>query len=188
MFCWFFKFMISHVQDGGGSPSGITQKHIRRCADCRQFFNTCYSLGECLTREAAVSNKRLSGRLSEHILSAIHNQGTEIRKVQMKFWIPAAAACLALIVLIGSLLLLTRRDDSRDDIQPGQLQMTVAIQELRKVYDQVGRDIPANWPRMIEKPLASEYERLANDTQSAVRFLVACVNVDIADAEGGALN
>ncbi len=85
MFCCFYKFMISHVQDKGNSPSGIIQKHISHCTDCRQFLNACRSLGECLTRQAAVSNKRLSGKLSKRILSAIHNQRTEIRKVRMKF-------------------------------------------------------------------------------------------------------
>jgi hypothetical protein len=188
MFCWFYKFMISHVQDKGSLPSGITQKHIRHCTDCRQFLNTCRSLGKSLTRQAAVSNKRLSGRLSKHILSVINNQETRIHKMRMKFWITSAAACLAFIVLIGALLLLTRRDNGRGDIQPGRHQMGVAIQELRNIYDQVGRDLPATWPQLIERPLAGEYERLANDTQSAVRFLVACVDVDIADAEGKSLN
>ena len=184
MLCWFFRFMISQTVDKDSRPSGITQKHIRYCADCHQFYKSCQSLGERLTREAEISNDRISSRLSEQILSSIHNRGTKIRKVRIKFWIPAAAACLALAVLIGALLLATRRDDGRDDIQPPQLQTTVAIQELRKVYDQVGWDLPAAWPQVIEKPLASEFENLAGDTRSAVQFLVACVNVDIADAKG----
>ena len=187
MFCWFYKFMISHVQDRESSPSGLTKKHICHCPDCHQFFNTSRSLGECLTRQAAVSNKRLSGRLSKHILSAVHNQGTEIRKVRIKFWIPAAAACLALVILIGSLLLVLKRN-SQNNIPPGRPQMGVAIQELRNIYEQVGRDLPATWPQLIERPLAGEYERLANDTQSAVRFLVACVDVDIARIDSGKLN
>ncbi len=180
--------MISHVQDKGNSPSGIIQKHISHCTDCRQFLNACRSLGECLTRQAAVSNKRLSGKLSKRILSAIHNQRTEIRKVRMKFWIPAAAACLAFILLIGELMLLTKRNNNRDNIQPDRSQMTIAFQELRKVYGQVGRDLPATWPQLIERPLAGEYEKLANDTQSAVRFLAACVDVDITRIDRGTLN
>jgi hypothetical protein len=106
----------------------------------------------------------------------------------MKFWVPAVAACLALIVIIGALLLFTRLDDGRTNIHPPGDEMTVAIRELMKVYDQVGRDLPATWPRMIERPLAGEYERITNDTQSAVRFLVACVDVDIARIDRGKLN
>jgi hypothetical protein len=188
MFCWFFKFMISHVQDKGGSPSRITEKHILHCSDCRRFFNTCRSLNKRLTQEAAVLNKRLPKRMSQHILSAINDQGTRIHKVRINFWMSAAAACLALIVIVGALLLFARRDDGRNNIQSPGSQMDVAIQELRKVYDQVGRDLPATWPQLIERPLAGEYEKLTNDTQSAVRFLAACVNVDIARVDRGTLN
>lgn len=188
MFCWFYKFMISHVQDKDSSPSGIIQKHISHCTDCRQFLNTCRSLGESLTRQASVSNRRLPRRLSENILSAIPNQRIQTHQVRMKFWVQAAAACLALIFLIGALLLFARRDDGRNNVPSGGDQMEVAIQELWKVYDQVGRDLPATWPQLIERPLAGEYQRLANDTQSAVRFLVACVDVDIARIDRGKLN
>lgn len=188
MFCWFFKFMISHVQDTSGSPSGVTEKHILHCAGCRQFLNTCRSLDKRLTQEVAVLNKRLPKRMSQHILSVINNQGIRIHKVRINFWMSAAAACLVLIILTGALLLLTKQNNNRNKIQPGLPQMGIAIQELRKVYDQVGRDLPAAWPRMIERPLAGEYERLTNDTQSAVRFLAACINVDVARVDRGTLN
>jgi len=102
-------------------------------------------------------------------------------------WTAAAAACLALIVLIGALLLVMQRN-GRDIAQPKQPQMAVAIQELRTLYKQVGQDLPLTWPEVFEKPLAGEFKSLTNDTQSAVRFLVACVTVDIADTEGKSLN
>ena len=178
MFCWLFRFLISHVVDGDNQPSGITGKHIRYCADCRQFYNTCLSLGERLTREAAISNDRTSRPLNEQILSAMSGRRTEKHKVGVKFWISAAAACLALAVLIGASLLVAQRDD-RNNGQPDGSQMAAGIQELRAVYQQVGQDIPKTWPAVIEKPLASELDSLANDTESAVRFLVACVAVDI---------
>lgn len=187
MFCWFFRFLISHAVDGDNQPSPITEKHIRYCADCRQFYNTCLSLGERLTREATISNDRTSGRLNEHILMAIPGQRTEAHKVGMKLWTAAAVACVALIVLIGALLLVTQRK-GRDNAQPNQTQMAVAIQELRAVYEQVGQDLTTTWPAVIEEPLASELDSLANDTESAVRFLVACVAVDIADAKGKSVN
>jgi hypothetical protein len=105
----------------------------------------------------------------------------------MKLWTAAAAACLALIVLIGASLLVMKRN-GRNNIQPNPAQMSVAIQELRSVYEQVGQDLPITWPQVIEEPLANEFENLANDTESAVRFLVACVAVDITDVKGRPLN
>lgn len=186
MFCWFYKFMISHTLDNGNRPSGITEKHICHCADCRQFYKTSQSLGESLILDAAISNTRTSKRLSERILRAIPDQRTETHKVGTKLWASAAAACLALIVLIGALLLVAQRN-GRDDVLPSQTQMALAIRELRAVYKQVGQDLPT-WPDVIEEPLTSELESLSDDTESAVRFLVACVVVDIANSEGGPLN
>jgi hypothetical protein len=105
----------------------------------------------------------------------------------MKLWIAATAACVALIVLTSASLIVMKPNDP-NIVQPNQDQMTVAIQELRSVYRQVGQDLPITWPQVIEEPLANEFENLANDTESAVRFLVACVAVDIADIKGGPLN
>jgi len=105
----------------------------------------------------------------------------------MKLWIAAAAACVALIIVTGASLIVMNRDD-RKNVPPDPQQMTIAIQELRSVYWKVGRDLPTTWPRVIEEPLASEFKSLTNDTQSAVRFLVACVAVDIADTKGRAVN
>ncbi len=187
MVCWLFRMMISHTADKDNQPSGIMQEHMCNCTDCREFYKTCQSLGERLTREALISNSRTSSRLNDHILNAIPTRRTETQKVGMKLWIAAAAACLALIVLAGASLMVMK-PNGQNNIQPNPAQMTVAIQELRTVYRQVGQDLPIAWPRVIEEPLANEFENLANDTESAVRFLVACVAVDIADVEGGSLN
>jgi predicted anti-sigma-YlaC factor YlaD len=179
--------MISHTQDGDNPPSPITQKHIRHCADCRRFYKTCQSLGERLKREAAISNKRLTGRLSERILSAMAGRRMEKQNKAVKFWIPAAAACMALIVLIGAMLLVLK-PNGNNNAQPSQDEMSDAIEQLRSVYKRVGQDLPVTWPGVIEEPLANELESLTNDTQSAVRFLVACVDVDVARLDSGTLN
>jgi hypothetical protein len=179
--------MISHTADNDNQPSDIIQEHMCNCADCRDFYHTCQSLGERLTREALISNARTSSRLNDHILNAIPNQRIETKKVGRKLWIAAVAACLALIILTSASLLVIK-PNGPNIVQPGQNQMTVAIQELRSVYTQVGRDLTVTWPQVIEEPLANEFENLANDTESAVRFLVACVAVDIADARGRPMN
>ena len=187
MVCWLFRMMISHTADKDNQPSDIIQEHMFNCADCTEFYKTCQSLGERLTREALISNSRTSSRLNDHILNAIPSRRTETHKVGMKLWTAAAAACLALIVLVGASLLAMKRN-GQNNAQPSQVQMAVAIQELRTLYKQVGQDLPLTWPGVIEEPLANEFENLTNDTQSAVRFLVACVTVDVADTEGKSLN
>ena len=187
MVCWLFRLMISHSADNDNRPSGIIREHISHCADCRDFYNTCQSLGESLTRQALISNSPTPRRLKENILNAIPSQLTKTHKVVRKLWIAAAAACIALFILTA-VSLIVMKQDGRKNVPPDPRQMTLAIQELRSVYWKVGRDLPTSWPRVIEKPLASEFHNLANDTESAVRFLVACVAVDIADTKGRAVN
>jgi hypothetical protein len=187
MVCWLFRLMISHTADKDEQPSDLIREHMCNCRDCSQFYKTCQSLGECLTREALISKSPTPRRLKENILNAIPSQRTKTHKVVIELWIAAAAACLALIIVTAASLIVMNQD-GRKDVPPDPQQMNLAIQGLRSVYKQVGRDLPINWPQVIEKPLACEYERLANDTQSAVRFLVACVDVDIARLDRGTLN
>ena len=187
MFCWLFRLMISHSADNDNRPSGIVREHISHCADCSQFYQICRALAESLTRQASISNSPTPRRLKENILNAIPSQRTKTHKVVMKLWIAAAAACVALFILTAVSLIVMKQDD-RKNVPPDPQQMNLAIQELRSVYWKVGRDLPTTWPRVIEEPLASEFKSLTNDTQSAVRFLVACVAVDIADTKGRAVN
>ena len=170
MFCWFFRLMISHSVDADTQPSPITGKHIRHCADCCQFYNTCLSLGECLTREATVSKPWVSKHPPEHILAAMPRRRTETHRLRLKLRPMIAAACVALLILTAVFFLLERRDER------GVTQYSRPLEELRNL---VGQDFTKAWPQLIERPLADELENLTDNTESAVRFLVACVAVDI---------
>ena len=182
MFCWFFKLMISHAADGDNNPSGRMQKHIRHCAACREFSKICQSLGEGLRREAAISNTDVSKRLSKRIFNAVTIRQTKTYKVGTRWRFALAAACIALIVIIGALFVASRRDNQGGS-QPYENQMADAIQELRAAYGLAGKDLPAAWPGVLEGAMAIEFESLANDTESAARFLFACVAVDISDVQ-----
>ena len=92
-----------------------------------------------------------------------------------------AAACVALIVLTGVLFLAVRRN-GQDTNPSGRVEPVAALRAL------VGENFPAGWPKLIEEPLAGELNNLADDTESALRFLVACVAVDITDTENKSMN
>jgi len=191
MFCSIFRLMISHAADGDGRLSGTTEKHIRHCASCREFYKTCLSLGEGLTREAAISNEEISERLSNRILTAMHHRRTEAYKVGVKLWPTVAAACVGLIVLTGALLLLRQPEKQ----QPNQYEQAAkVIRDIVVSADNlaggslVKEQFPAGWPGLIQEPLANELNNLADDTESALRFLVACVAVDISGTEGKSVN
>ena len=170
MFCWLFKLMISHAVDGDGKLSGTTQKHIGRCAGCREFYQSCLSLAQGLTREAAISNSDVSEQLSGRILTAVSGQETKEYKVTVKLWPIVTAACLALAVLIGALYLVPGGGEDVAESDP--------VMAYRKLAEDV---LGPSLSELIKKPLTDDYDNIAEDTASAVRFLVACVNVDIAD-------
>jgi len=181
MFCWLFRLMISHAADGDSRLSETTEKHIRHCASCREFYETCLSLGQGLTREAAISNEEVSERLSARVLKGTSRRRTDTYSVRLRMRPMVAAACVALIVLMGVLFLAARRD-GQDTGQPGRVEPVAALRAL------VGENFPAGWPGLIKEPLANELNNLTNDTESALRFLVACVAVDISSAEGKSVN
>jgi hypothetical protein len=166
--------MISHSVDGNNQLSGTTQKHTGRCADCREFYQNCLSLAESLTREATISNREISKRLSSRILTALSGQETKDYKVTFKLRPIVTAACLVLAVLIGAYFLIPSRDD-RDITESDPV---AAFRRLAK------EEFAPTWSEFIERPLlAGELNNITEDTESAVRFLVACVTVDIADID-----
>jgi hypothetical protein len=97
-----------------------------------------------------------------------------------------AAACVALIALTGVVLLLRQPEKQ----QPNQYEQAVkVVRDIVESADNltggslVKEQFPAGLTGLIEEPLAGEINNLANDTESALRFLVACVTVDIPNTE-----
>lgn len=180
MFCWFFRLMISHAADGNNRLSARTQNHIRRCAGCREFHEACLSLGEGLRREAPLPDEQFSRRLHERIVSAVPGQRPETYKLVIK-WRPviAAAACIAVLASIG-ILFLTRSEKVPDSNRYAE--------GKKIIYDLVGEELLEAWPESVESPLADEVENLTRDTESAVRFLVACITVDPTETGNESIN
>ena len=176
MFCWFFRLRISGAMDGDGVLSRAAGKHIRHCANCQEFYNRCVSLADGLRSEAAVSNDGTSRRLSDHVLRAIRYRKVEAQKVSVRLRPAAVAACLALTVLVG-VLFLTKHHNNQVS---GPANSGTEIQVIRNLG---GGDFAGAWSGFVERPLASELENLENDTESAVRFLVTCVAVDVTSDE-----
>ncbi len=171
--------MISHASDVGKQLSGLTKKHVRVCAGCHHFYETCRSLAEDLKREAAiVGHERGREAFSGHILTVVTQRRCKTYKVRIKLWPIVTAASLSLIVLTSVLFLAGRNDDQAvsTSVDPNL--------PVRPLPNLASRNLPQAWPQLIEKPLASEIQNLVDDTESAVRFLVACVAVNLADLEG----
>lgn len=72
MFCRFFRMMISHAADADGALGHMTQRHIRRCHNCRRFCESCQTLGDALRAEATdlsrgceLLTERITGSLTD---------------------------------------------------------------------------------------------------------------------------
>jgi len=169
MFCWFYKLMISNAVDGAGGLSVAARRHIRRCTTCREFHQTCLSLGEGLRREVPIRNDQLSTRLGKRVMAVISDQSAETYKLPANWRPVIAAASIAVAVLVGVLFLASRQTEP-------------PVPEPRRVTEipsLTRYEIPtAAWAGLVSRPLAGEVKNLADDTESAVRFLVACVAVD----------
>lgn len=179
MFCGLFRLMISQAVDGDNELSGLTNKHIHHCSGCREFYQTCLSLAKGLKREAAIPCAEASEGLSTRILTAIPPRQIETYKVKVKLWPILTAACVGLIVLTEVLFLTGRRDERNTNNQ----QEIAKLPNIFTPYELLGsrlgeKNSQTAWSGLIERPLTSELDNLVVDTESAVRFLVACVAVD----------
>lgn len=178
MFCWLYRFMISNALDAGNKLSAATQKHIENCADCQGFRQMCLSLGEGLRHEAArrSGDEELPADFGRQVLAAVSTRGAETFKLTVKWARPAlAAACIAVAVLIG-VLFMSLSPNEHPVAEPARMD---------GLYNLMGDGhlrLRRTWAGLVEKPLAGEIENLAEGTESAVRFLVACVAVNPANA------
>ena len=175
--------MISHASDVGRHVSGLTKKHVRVCAGCHHFYETCQSLAKDLRHEAAtVSHEGACEALSGRILAAVTQRRRETYKVRIKLWPIVTAASVGLIVLMSVLFLAGRNDDQA--VPPSSPISSAPIM----LPNLASQNLPQAWPQLIEKPLAGEIQNLVDDTESAVRFLVACVAMNLPDTKSESLN
>jgi hypothetical protein len=173
MFCRFFRFMISIAADGDGELAGLTQRHVLRCAGCRDFHEICQSLGCGLRRDGAKPEVAtgMPEALGGRIMEAVAARKLEGYKLRIRFRVAAVAASVALILLGGALFLAAQRNAQG----PGRL-------DQGSISDVLGRlavdDASAEWSQVVETALAGEIRNLTYDAESAAEFLVACVAVD----------
>ena len=166
MFCWFYKLMISNALDNDNQLSRQTKKHVRKCPDCQQFYETCSYLGQELGQQVGLPNKDYSERLNEDILLSLSDKRPETIKSET-LWKPVLiAACLVVVFSIAILFVAKYFEKPVPDTRIPDVEVLIA-----------------QLPDSIESPLRIEFENLVSDTESAVRFLVTCVDVDIADSK-----
>lgn len=166
MLCWFFRLMISDAADRNRPPGPMTRRHLRRCEGCRQFLQDCRLLDVRLRADTA-GLKQLSGRLRGKTPASLGRASRRRHTVPVRLAV-ATAACIAGITMVGALVL-----PRTTEPHP---QPTKAIHAAAPAG--VDLDLATVWTNVVERPLAGEIGRLRTDTESGVRFLVACLSVN----------
>ena len=160
--CWLYRFMISHAADSDREPGERTRRHITGCAACRSFYEGWEAIRRGLQTQAGAP-KQTPQQVAERISRALAEPPRRRDPISTGVKL-AAAACLAIAAMIGVRAIMpTERPAPPTDRNVPTVDLT-------------GTDLKT-WTRLVERPLASEWENLASDTESGVRFVASCLNV-----------
>lgn len=169
MFCWIFRFIISNTVDAGNGLSNRTQKHVRTCKDCRSFYEACLSLDKGLRSEAADFDEDLPVHFARRVFDAASAGAEQAFEISVRWFRPALAAACVVVVASLAAILLTVNHEGPTVAEPRR------IDGISRLMDD-GR--PTAWAGLVRKPLSDELDNVTQGTESAVRFLVACVAVN----------
>lgn len=178
MFCWLFKLTISHVCDTGRPLWPITQKHLKRCNHCREFYKFCLSIAEELPAEADSLSRDFPTVLHQRIQHYISEINTDVTYTRIKAWSIGIAAVLTVIVLLSGITLFTNNHETQVFDNQNNPNIVSVTNDLEKLFASGIKWTQAD--SAIENPITTELQNLAASTRSAASFLLACVDVDIA--------
>ncbi|GEM_PF-3882583 len=172
MLCRIYKWFIDCCIDDDKPLGAFTAGHIRRCANCRGYYEaqskTADTLAEspisaCQPSESAVSRIMQSlpaekSRTKQSAPSAPHFRG----------WAVAAAAVV--LVAVGLFALIYSIDPTPQD------QPSVELTTPGEVEEQLRASLPLNDVRQYYA-LETELQNISEDARAAAAFLLDCTGI-----------
>jgi len=181
MLCWFYRWNISSTFDGDGSLSDRCRRHLLQCDRCREFFKSSIALGEQLSLEAALTCPDVPAQLRQRIALTVSSSNRKTLKPPFGVRRSVAAACVAAAVLMTALFAVTahRRGGGSDvEVAPA----SAMLQSIFYTNEMTVDNLPESVGGFVERPLAGQLETIAKQTESAVKFLIACTTVEMSGA------
>lgn len=177
MLCWFYRWKMSDLFDGDGSLSDRCRRHLLQCYRCREFFKTSIALGEQLSLEAALTCPDVPAQLCQRIALTVSSSNRKTPKPPFGIRRRVAAACVAAAVLMTALFTVTahRRNDSDLEVAPA----SAMLQSIFYTDEMTVDNLPESVGGFVERPLTGQLETIAKQTESAVKFLIACTTVEM---------
>jgi hypothetical protein len=183
MFCWLFKFTISH-HNAGKLLWPITQQHLKRCSDCRKFYNFCLLLDKELSAEEKDLSHDLPVALHERIMSGIKNINIQTSNTHSITWSAVVAAVLVFIILLSGIYSLSTNNVIKAPVNLNNADAVGVTKEPLELIvssiESIERIKPNGLP---DNSLKVELHRITKDSGEVVNFIFGYVNMDITDAD-----
>jgi hypothetical protein len=170
MFCWFYRLTISHSNDVDRPVPKITERHISKCSDCRDFYLACNSIGQALSAEAKLINRNYPSLSNDYIMQNIAESRANNSVHKMRYRPIAIAAGIVLVLVLSLVFIPTGQEPENID------NLDDAIADLTGIINPQRGDALT---RMIEEPMKIEFQNIIGDTKSAANFLLTCVDIEI---------
>ena len=166
--------MISRSADADKPLSALTQRHIDNCKQCREFNELCLSLGQVLADDAAAMKQNIPVLSGKRIQAAIA-EPNPCGRINIRHMRPVAVAAVIAFILLCSVLFMARRQYDKPE--------TGTDEAVGGIVNLAGQGPLSPLAALLEKPLTDELNNIIGDTESAIRFLVARVAVNVNDTE-----
>ena len=182
MWCVLHKWKISNALDGCGQLEQRQKRHLVCCHSCRGFFNSSLFLAEGLRSQAEDAIPAIPTRLHDRIAESISGDRRPILRskpfVRRRIVAASMAAVVMMGVVLGTVIYggISRRANTANTV--------ATLQTIFGTEGLPATSLGESLGGALERPLSGEIRNLADQTESAVEFLVACVTVDVGGKMG----
>lgn len=192
MFCKYYRWKLAQSLHSDKPLPKLLARHLQRCDECRSFYEQQQEMSERLGRDAVVSQSELPEALKQEIMNAIV-PGNPVPSTYVyspeaqRLWRWVLAAASIGLVFLGGLhywLGLQHKSETPEKYPTTEVKINPSEAGQWLVNELGAKQVVANWPGIVEGPMIQELETLTAEAESAVRFIVTCVDVDFGEAKG----
>src|SRR5438552_16140420 len=169
--CWFYKSVIRRCTDAGEPIPERTQRHVRDCPVCGEFYKVERALTRGLLAGAEFHRHSPSPFLRPRIMRSLERR-SRVNEPVRKSLHPIWAA--GLIVSLGVLcIFLTRTSQSSNSpSSPGSSAGSRLMgRQLGNLVSRNSGQTVFEWSKAIDQPLESEMQLVVNDAKAAIWLL-----------------
>ncbi len=168
MFCSIYKWFISQAKDSRKPIPASINRHIERCASCREFVDLHESLIETSVKDLPCLPDEKESALSTKIISALDkNMGPQKVPHRRPAFVPVIVSSFVLMVVAVGIYFLTIPRPTSTYFQDSLSEIDNTISAFE---EQLGK---------IDSPLDTEYAGLKQSMQSTTEFFSAYLDIKI---------